>query len=203
MARVFGCAGKGLAFMSQKVLSDLLRENPVICAVKSPEGLSKGLTCESGIVFVLYGDVLSIGEIVAQIKEAGKAAFVHIDLIEGLASRDVAVDYLARNTQIDGIISTKAGILRRAKSLGLLTIQRLFVLDSMALVNIKKQIPFEGVDAIEILPGAMPKINKVVVGLTRKPIIASGLINDKEDVMGALEAGVMSVSSSNYDVWFL
>jgi len=189
--------------MSRKVLSELLRENPVISAVNSLDGLDKSLTCESGIAFVLFGDVLSIGEHVAKIKESGRVVFVHIDLVEGLAARDIAVDYLAQSTQVDGIISTKAGILRRAKALGLFTIQRFFVLDSMALVNIKKQIPFESADAIEILPGAMPKVIKTIAGFTRKPIIASGLINDKEDVMGALDAGVMSVSSSNCDVWFL
>ena len=189
--------------MSQNTLGAILKETPVICAVKSHDGLARGLACESKVVFVLFGDVLSIGEIVAKIKAAGKCALVHIDLIEGLASRDVSVDYLASSTQVDGIISTKASIVRRAKALGLYAIQRFFVLDSMALVNIEKQIPFESADAIEILPGAIPKVIKTVAGFTRKPVIASGLINDKEDVMGALGAGAMSVSSSNCEVWLL
>ncbi|MCL2856263.1 MAG: glycerol-3-phosphate responsive antiterminator [Oscillospiraceae bacterium] len=189
--------------MVESTLSAILKENPIICAVKSYDDLTKSLACESKVVFVLFGDVLSIGDIVAKVKAADKYALVHIDLIEGLASRDVAVDYLAGSTQVDGIISTKASIIRRAKALGLFAIQRFFVLDSMALVNIQKQIPFEGADAIEVLPGAMPKIIKTLTSYTRKPIIASGLINDKEDVIGALGAGALSVSSSNSGVWFL
>ena len=189
--------------MSQSALREMLRETPVICAVKSVEGLERCLTCESKIVFVLFGDVLSIEGVVSKIRAAGKFAFVHIDLIEGLASRDVSVDYLARSTQVSGILSTKSNIVRRAKSLGLFTVQRFFVLDSMALVNIKKQIPFDFADAIEVLPGPMPKVIKRVAGFTNKPVIASGLINDKEDVMGSLGAGAMSVSSSNSEVWFL
>ena len=189
--------------MTQNSLHTVLRETPVICAAKSFDGLQKSLACDSSIVFVLFGDVLSIGGITAKIKEAGKHAFVHIDLVEGLASRDVSVDYLAKNTQVDGIISTKSGIVRRTKALGLFAIQRFFVLDSMALVNIEKQIPFEGADAIEILPGAVPKVIKTVAGFTRKPVIASGLINDKVDVMSALGAGAVSVSSSNSSVWLL
>ena len=189
--------------MSQVTLSEVLKETPVICAVKSLDDLTKSLACESKVVFVLFGDVLSVVEIVAQIHAAGKLAFVHIDLIEGLAPRDVSVDYLAGSAQVDGVISTKASILRRAKALGLFAVQRFFVLDSMAILNIQKQIPFDNVDAIEILPGAMPKIIKAIAGFTRKPIIASGLVNDKDDVIGALGAGATSVSSSKADVWFL
>ena len=79
--------------------------------------------------------------------------------------------------------------------------QRFFLLDSMALANIEKQIPFEYADAIEILPGVMPKIISKISEFTHKPIIASGLISDKEDVLCALGAGAMSVSSSNPNVW--
>jgi len=189
--------------MDVRRLSEVLRETPVIYAVKSREGLKKSLACEGEMVFVLFGDVLSIAKIVSELKAAGKIVFVHIDLIEGLTSRDISVDFLAQSTGADGVISTKASIVRRAKALGLFTIQRFFVLDSIALLNIEKQIPFENVDAIEILPGAMPKAIQKVAGLTRKPVIASGLINDKEDVMGALGAGATAVSSTNYKVWLL
>ena len=189
--------------MDQQMFYDTLKETPVICSAKSAEELESCLECDSAIVFVLFGDVINIGLIVAKIKAAGKYAFVHIDLVEGLASRDVSVDYIAQNTQLAGVISTKANILHRAKELGLLTIHRFFVLDSRALSNIAKQAPFDYADAIEILPGAMPKIISKVAGTTNKPVIASGLINDKDDVIGALNAGAVSVSSTNRTVWHL
>jgi glycerol uptake operon antiterminator len=49
----------------------------------------------------------------------------------------------------------------------------------------------------------MPKVIKKIASLTEKPVIASGLIMDKEDVMTALGAGAISVSSSNAAVWAL
>ncbi len=165
--------------------------------------MEASLACESEIVFILFGDVITIADIVLSVKKAGKLAFVHLDLVEGLASRDVAVDYIAKNTRADGVISTKTGIIRRAKALGLLAVQRFFVLDSLAIVNIKNQIPFECVDAIEILPGVIPSIIKTVVGFAGKPVIASGLIKCKEDIMSALGAGAVSVSSTNSEVWSL
>ena len=36
------------------------------------------------VVFILFGDVCSIREIVKTIKDAGKIAMVHVDLISGL-----------------------------------------------------------------------------------------------------------------------
>jgi glycerol uptake operon antiterminator len=175
----------------------LLEQTPVILAVKSMEGLTQCLQENCGIIFILFGSILSIPGIVAQIKEAGKIAMVHLDLIDGLNAHDVAVDFLAENTWADGVISTRGNVLKNAQNKQLLAVQRFFVLDSMSLINIEKQLPLHHADAIEILPGLMPKIIRRIAGFTQKPIIAGGLISDREDVRLALEAGAVSVSTSN------
>lgn len=179
---------------------EALHTTPVILAVKSPEGLEQSLRGSGGIMFVLFGDILSIPGIVAKIKDRGKIALVHMDLIDGLTSRDIAVDFIAENTRADGILSTKANLLKRAKSRGLLTIQRFFVLDSMALVNIEKQFPLDYADAVEVLPGVMPKVIQRIVKMIDKPVIAGGLVSDMEDVRRVLEAGAVSVSSSKREL---
>lgn len=189
--------------MNVSEIVSLLEQTPIVAAVKSYEGLEKCLTCESQVVFVLFGDVLTVSDIVAKIKGAGKAAFVHIDLIDGLSAREVAVDFIVKNTLSDGIISTKQSLVRYAKTKGLLTIQRFFVLDSIALFNIQKQMNTNTTDLIEILPGVMPKIIRKIVESAGKPIIAGGLISDKEDIVTALRAGATAISSTNTDVWFL
>ena len=182
--------------------SNILAEAKVIPAVKSMEELGRILGVQQRIVFVLFGDILTIPDIVSKLKTAGKTVLVHLDLIDGLNSRDVAVDFLAKNTHTDGILSTKANLVKYAKNRGLLAVQRFFVLDSMALLNIEKQFPLDYVDAIEILPGLMPKVIRRLAKLTDKPIIAGGLISDQEDVRSVLEAGAVAVSTSKLDlVW--
>jgi glycerol uptake operon antiterminator len=178
----------------------LLRETPVILAIKSMEGLEKSLAGKEKIVFVLFGEILSIAEIAGRLKDAGKTALVHLDLIDGLSSREAAVDFLAEKTRADGILSTKASLLKHAKSRGLLTVQRFFVLDSMALINIEKQFPLDHADAVEILPGLMPKVIRKIAGLVHKPVIAGGLISDREDVQNALRAGAVAVSTTKIDL---
>ena len=180
--------------------SVLLREAALIPAIKSREELERVMTGSKKLVFVLFGDILSIPDVVARLKAAGKMVLVHLDLIDGLNSRDVAVDFIAKNTLADGILSTKANLVKYAKSRGLLTVQRFFVLDSMALLNIEKQFPLNYADAIEILPGLMPKVIRRLAGLTDKPIIAGGLISDREDVLSALNAGAVAVSTTKIDL---
>ena len=53
------------------------------------------------------------------------------------------------------------------------------------------------VDLIEVLPGLMPKVIHRVAATCGKPIIAGGLVTEKADVVNALEAGALAVSSTN------
>ncbi len=181
---------------------ELMEANPVIAAVKDDKGLDTLHTCEDvRVVFTLYGDICSIPRIVERIKAAGKIAIVHVDLIEGLSGKEAIVDFIREYTKADGIISTKPALIKRGKELGLYTILRIFILDSMAFENIRKQMSVAKPDALEILPGLMPKIIKRVCRMARVPVIAGGLISEKEDVVAALGAGAISVSTTNPDVW--
>jgi glycerol uptake operon antiterminator len=182
------------------VFNDVLHKTRIIPAVKSMEGVERCLQENEKIVFVLFGDIITIPDIVARLKYADKTVLVHIDLIDGLNSRDVAVDFIAGNTRSDGILSTKANLVKYAKNHGLLAIQRFFVLDSMALLNIEKQFPIDYADALEILPGLMPKVIRRLAALTNKPIIAGGLISDMDDVKSVLNAGASAVSTTKLEL---
>ena len=182
---------------------EAVEASPIIAAIKDPEGLELCLESESQVVFVLYGDICSIQDIVGKIKDSGRIALVHIDLIGGLSSKEIAVDFIHQNTEADGIISTKPALVRRAAELGLYTILRFFVLDSMSLATIEHQWQTVLPDFIEILPGVMPKIIRRIRQMVDVPLIAGGLISDKEDIIAALDAGATSVSATDPNVWFL
>ena len=174
---------------------------PVIAAIKDDDGLNGCTQCDSRVVFVLYGTVCNIGDIVGKIKDAGKTAIVHIDLVAGLSAKEISVDFIKQHTSADGIISTRPAILRRAQQLSLITIQRYFLIDSIAFHNITKQLEMYRPDFIEILPGVMPKVIRRLCPSVHTPIIAGGLVSDKEDVMAALGAGAVAVSTTNQAIW--
>lgn len=193
---------KGKAEMDRRIL-ETFEDCPVIAAIKDEEGLRKCLESDIPIVFVLYGDICNIHDIVGRLKQAGKIVIIHLDLVTGLSSKEIAVTYLHAVTHGDGIISTKPGIIRKAKEEGMLAIMRFFVIDSIAFESIQKQVENVHPDMIEILPGLMPKVIKKICGKSHIPVIAGGLITDKEDIMAALGAGAISISTTNQKVWFM
>ena len=164
----------------RKIMEEL-EDCPVIAAVKDEKGLEECLNMDVGMVFVLYGTVCTIGEIVKRIKDQGKIAVVHIDLIQGLSGKDAAVEFLKTYTRADGIITTKPALIKCAKELGMFTVLRFFVIDSMAYDNIQKQTAGYRPDVIEILPGLMPRVIEKIKKSVRCQVIAGGLISEKED----------------------
>ena len=180
---------------------------PIVAAVKDDQGLEKCLTSDVDAVFVLYGDICTISDIVARIKDSGKIAMVHMDLITGLSPRDISTDFIRKYTKADGIITTKGNLISHAKEIGLATVLRYFVLDSMALINIERQAHQNRdsqPDMIEILPGIIvPKMIRKICAKSRVPVICGGLIQDKEDVMHALASGATAISTTSSEVWFM
>lgn len=185
----------------EKNIRELLDVCPVIAAVKDSDSLEKGIHSDIPVIFVLFGDICSIEEIVERLKQAGKTVFVHLDLIQGLSSREVAVDFLKARTRADGIISTKINVINYASQKGLYTIFRVFLVDTKAYETLVKQKKQIHTDVLEILPGVMPRIIRRLSENFSVPVIASGLIMEKEDVIEGLKAGAAAISTTNVKVW--
>ena len=182
-------------------LTDALMDDPIIAAVKNEESLAAALESERETIFLLSSTLLNVHDIVARIHAAGKRAIVHIDLVEGLSSRTIAVDALMAACGPDGIISTRPTLIRRARHRGLLTVQRAFILDSLSLTSLSGQLEQGKPDFVEILPGIMPRVIAEISARTQVPVIAGGLLRDKADVMAAMRAGAAAVSTSAPGLW--
>ena len=180
--------------------------NPVIAAIKDDEGLEQCLHSDIGIVFILYGDIGSIVGIVKRLKDAGKVAMVHMDLISGLQAKDVSVDYIRNYTEADGIITTKFNLIQHARDIGLNTILRMFMLASTSMDSFEKNGRSESVqpDIVEVLPGTLlPEVIQRLNRLCRVPVMVSGLITAKSEVYNALKNGAVSISTTNQALWFI
>ena len=181
----------------------LLLDSPVIAAVKDDGGLRTALASDCRVIFLLYGSIVNIEDLVQQIHQSGKVCFVHIDLMDGFSNREAAVDGLVRICHPDGVISTRMPQVRRAQQLGLVGILRAFLLDSMSVATLLQQLESSRPDYVEVLPGILPTVIREITAKTTIPLIAGGLIRGKQDVIQALQAGVTAVSSSSPQVWRL
>lgn len=181
-------------------IRELLEDNPIIAAVKDENGLEKALQSDAEIIFMLFGDLINIKYLSKKIKDANKIGIVHADLVEGLNNKEIAIKYIKNETSFNGILSTKSQLIKAAKNYGLIAIQRVFVFDTISLNNSKSHIVKE-CDAVEVLPGVIPKVIKKISISSNKPIVSGGLIESKEDVILALSAGASCVSTSNNQIW--
>ena len=178
----------------------LMEETPVVPALKDAAQIQECASCPSRIVFVLCGDILNIEDLIRQLHEAGKKAVIHADLVYGLAQKEIAADFLYR-CGADGIISTRPHIVRRGKELGMLSVLRVFIIDSKALSNLKNEVETGRPDMVEVLPGTIVSAIEKLSSQLRVPLISGGLLESKRDVMAALRAGALCVSSSNPELW--
>lgn len=177
-----------------------LENNPVVAAVKNEKQLENALNSNIEIIFVLFGNILNVAELSEKIHGKNKIGIIHVDLLDGLSNREFALKFLRQKTKFHGIISTKPTMVKIAKKLGFIAIQRVFIIDSLAKKDLKNHMVQE-CDAIEMLPGVIFKVIKELSKEISKPIITGGLISDKDDILQAIEAGATCISTTNEELW--
>ena len=182
-------------------LTEQLLENPIIASIKNEKGMSDVIKSDCKVVFVLFGSIISIGSIVQKLKDSGKQVFVNVDLIDGLGSREVVIDFIKLYTKADGILSSKSLLVKAAKDRGFIAIHRMFLIDSFAFYNVVKLLDQSHADFMELMPGCMPETIADIKKMVTVPIIAGGLVCRKANVIGALKAGAIAISSTNEEVW--
>ena len=190
--------------MPKDTIFTRLEKNPIIAAVKTPAMLERALTSPVEIIFMLAGNICELNQILTKAHGAGKKLALHVDLIEGMGKDYYALKYLSENVKPDGIITTKANLVKYARELGIFTIQRMFMLDSMCFDNALKYTTANNAhaEAIEVLPGVIPSIIKELSEMTHCPIIAGGLIRDKNEAIQSLKAGAIGISTSCEPLWY-
>ena len=70
-----------------KTYKEAIEDFPIIAGIRNDSDLNECLQTDCQNIFILYGNILNIGEITRRITEAGKYAYVHMDMIEGLSSK--------------------------------------------------------------------------------------------------------------------
>ena len=180
-------------------LTQLLEDFPVIAAVQENK-FQAALSSPVDVIFSLEPHLLTIRERTEQAHAAGKLLFVDLAMAVGIGQDKEGLQYLAE-CGVDGIISTKGHIIRMARELGFLTVQRFFALDSQGVGMIQDTLKTNLPHFIEIMPGVIPKIvKKFAAGPV--PIIAGGLIETRQEVTAALSSGALAISTGCKDLWY-
>ena len=184
--------------MNLEALLDRLECSPIIAAVHE-NSFGEALDSPAEVIFYLRASLLTVADRVREAHAAGKMLFVHIDLAEGIGKDKTGVEFLS-GIGVDGIISTRTQLLRYARESGLAAVQRFFALDSQGLESMEETLSSGVPHLVEIMPGV---IGKVIARVAKKgvPVIAGGLIENKKEVLCAIEHGAVAVSTGNKELW--
>lgn len=186
--------------MRAEELKNRLESFPIIAAIRDNRW-RQALVSPAEILFYLEGNILTVRDRIRQAHDADKIVFVHLDLAEGIGKDRSGLQFL-RECGVDGIISTRSPIIRTARELGLLTVQRIFALDSQGMGSVQEMLHAANPHFMEIMPGVIPKIVKRFSN-GEVPVIAGGLIETKSEITAALSNGATAISTGCPDLWEL
>ncbi len=174
-----------------------------IAAVKEPSSIEKAIKYKNKIsaVFLMTGNIMSVKQYVDLFKKEGLPVFVHIEKIGGLSLNNEGLEFIANYVKPLGIVTTKPGLVIKAKKLKLLVIQRVFMIDTEVYKHMIESVDQNGADIIEIMPSRLPHIIQLLSKQINKPLITGGLLSEKAHALEALENGAVAVTTSNLDVW--
>jgi glycerol uptake operon antiterminator len=179
----------------------LAKLHPVAAALKTSEDMELALTCDARLLFVLKGDALQMAPFVVEAHKHHKGVIVHIDLVSGVGKDHGGVQYL-RQIGVDGIITSRSQLVASSRAEGLVTIQRLLVLDDPTLDTGIRTIVRAAPDIVEVLPGILfPEVAHKLFQSLRGPFIAGGFIHTTADVARIRDAGAILCSSSTHELW--
>ena len=183
------------------MVEDLVKKN-IAAAIRTHEDFSTALKSNVDVVFLLHSNIMTIGDRIKEIHHSGKHVLIHVDFAEGIGKDRAGIEFLA-NQGVDGILTTRTNIVRVAKDVGLIAVQRFFLVDSHSLNTSVESIRISKPDIIELMPGIVTKKIKEFSQIVENPIVAGGIIETEEEVRAALEAGADVVSTGEVSLWNL
>lgn len=182
---------------TERQLLEVLEEEKMIVSIKSPKAFDEFLDSPITTGFLLMGNINNLQPYVQELKHRGKIVFLHLERVQGIRVDQEGLSYIATQIKPHGIITTKKQLIASAKKMDLLTIQRLFLVDSDATRNGLEISDQYNPDLIEVMPGIIPTMIEKITEDISKTLITGGLVEHESQIQAALDHGAAAVSTSN------
>jgi glycerol uptake operon antiterminator len=185
---------KGVVFMNfgtQKILP----------AIRHMKEFERVLESPFTYIILLESHICQLKSVADLARKHGKKLLLHADLVQGLKNDEHGTQFICQEIKPAGVISTRSQVIVTAKKKGLITVQRLFLLDSGALETSYKILEQTKPDFVEVLPGILPHIIAEIRERIEMPIIVGGFIRNETEVANALAAGAIAVTTSDRNLW--
>ena len=187
--------------MKQK-FEENLRKSKIIAAIKYPKSIEKAIKYKENLaaVILMTGNILTVKQYVEVLQREGLPVILHVEKIGGLQVDDYGMDFIAKVNPF-AIVTTKSGIIRKAKGKGLFVIQRVFLIDTEVFDNLLDNVDHFQADMIEIMPSRVPDFLEKLSKASPIPILTGGLLTTPNHAKDALDHGAAAVTTSNTKLW--
>ena len=176
-------------------------QQKVIPAISSFKNLEKFLRLNLEYCVILNFHINHLPMVITQLKKADRKCIVHSGMIKGLSSDNAAVEYLIQTLKVDGIIATKPSVIQVAKRNNVLSIFRMFLIDSTSFEKGVSSFETCQPDMVELLPAISYQLLNTVKERITAPIIGGGMITSKEMIDDCINGGMISVTTSEPSYW--
>ncbi len=180
---------------------DMSLKPHILPAIREMRDLEKLVKTDYPTCVLLDAHIGHLQSITDLLKQHSMEMYIHVDLTRGIAHDEFGCEYLIQKFKPKGIVSTKPKVIKKAKTLKVTTILRVFIIDSHALKRSIVLIQQVKPDFVEVLPGVASKVIQKIYDETKTPVIAGGLIDLEEEVQEAVTSGAEYVTTSNKTLW--
>lgn len=187
--------------MNQTEFHDRLAQIKLIASVKEAKYLEKAAEANVSAAVLSIGNIGVIKGYVDFFKSREMPVFLHLERIGGISYDREGIAFLAHYVKPDGIVTTRNTLVKLAKKQGLLTIQRLFLVDSDSLKSGLQSVQDTQPDAVELMPALLPAYIEEYRSVLDTPIIAGGLLRKREQMEEVLQHGATAVSVGSPSLW--
>lgn len=178
-----------------------MKDWPVIASVTREEQIPSAADSKVERVILMAGSIMTLDGIMKRMHKKGKQVYVHTEMVGGLGKDAAAIEFLVEMFGINGIVSTKSSMIMVAKHAGIRSIQRVFAIDSAAVDTAVRMVRQCRPDEVELMPGLMPRVIRTFKEQAGVPLIAGGLIRNRDEVEAALSSGADYVSIGEESFW--
>lgn len=175
-----------------------LIEYPIIAEVNTLDEFNLALESNCQNIFMMTGNIFNLRQLCKKAHGSGKNIYIYLDAIQGYSKDSWGLEFISKNIEIDGIITSKPALMEQSKEMGIFTLGRFSVYNEYKLSYTIEKIKETRPHCAVVLPGVLPHLIVQIIKETRTPLISSGFLNTRDSVIKCLESGAAGISTIHF-----
>lgn len=181
-------------------IAERLVRHPVIASLYGLDMLGSFLAGPGEVAIGANVALAEVDQLVGACSDSDRFLFVNADNCGGLAQDRRGIEHL-RHLGVNGVLSTRGSLVQQANSLGMVTMQKVFVTDRSTLPRSVNSIQQSKPHFTQLMPWpVLSRLSREALDRLG-PFVAAGFVQSRDDVAEALACGASAVSTSDSSLW--